>query len=289
MRGRLHHRHHGRDRPAPDGGAAHRERGARQAPGRGHHGLRHLHARPARHRHRLARRRRADLRLPQRGGRRPACLAALYRRRSGCEPAAGGPPCGRGRRPVDVRGLARAQGRRPVLGLRPDPADPGQSGQPDRLRPAQPRHHRAAAGGRSHAHQRGPLPPPDRQLDRHDRAARSRRPPDLHLAGIAGPSGLRACGTDRDAPVRHDASRRRSDLPCHDRVPCLRGGDAGGQHQPHAPPGRPLDLDRGLAAHAAGRRGPARWVPRLGARHHRPPPSRGGSARERDPLSHPRR
>ena len=81
--------------------------------------LRHLHARPDRARRELERRRRAHQGLHRRGDHRPALLASFYPP----EDIAAGKPAwelraGHRRGPTRGRGLARAQGRHPLLGQR---------------------------------------------------------------------------------------------------------------------------------------------------------------------------
>ena len=88
----------------------------------------------------------ADQGLRGGGDRRPALLPLLHRggpRRRG---AAAGAGAGQDHGPVRGRGLARAQGRHPLLGQRGDRRHPRRGRRPGRLRQGDPRHHRAARG-----------------------------------------------------------------------------------------------------------------------------------------------
>ena len=134
----------------------HREFGRHvQAPGAGCRGLRHLYAVSGRHRRQLERRRRTHQRLCGRRDRRPEFLLLLYPGRPGLGPAAS--RTGAGPRPGQVRrrGLARAQGRHPVLGQRGDRRDPRRRRRTARLRQDHARRDRAPHAGTAAAARQG--------------------------------------------------------------------------------------------------------------------------------------
>ena len=128
--------------------------------------LRHLHARFRRLRDKLECRSGADQGLSRRRDHRSALLALLHRRGPGQGPAGDHPGHGEDHGTVRDRGLARAQGRQPLLEQRHRPAGAGRAGPAGRLRQDHARHHRAAGRPSGPAGKRAPLPPSHRRRGR---------------------------------------------------------------------------------------------------------------------------
>ena len=132
----------------------HREFGRHvQAPGAGCRGLRHLYAVSGRHRRQLERRRRTHQMRPTRSSARisPASIPRKTGPRACRKPDWRGPATGQVRR----RGLARAQGRHPVLGQRGDRRDPRRRRRTARLRQDHARRDRAPHAGTAAAARQG--------------------------------------------------------------------------------------------------------------------------------------
>ena len=226
--------------------SAGRDRPALPPPRGGGGGLRHLPHRPERPDRQLEPRRAEAQGLRGRGGDRPALLPLLHRGGPPPRQARGGPGDRPPPRPLRGRGLARAQGRHPLLGARGARrrARPGRHR--DRLRQDHPRHDRAPGGAAGPRRERAALPPARAGRDRlRHLHARPRGQGRQLERGRAADQGLGGGGDRRPAllPLLHRGGPRR------------RGAASGRWSRPSGPGGsRPR---AGACARTAAASGPA--------------------------------